>query len=281
MRIARLALVASFCLAATPAFAQGRGVSSSEEGDFAMVAVGVATLPDYEGSDDYRWAPVPAATGRVSGFGFELAGTRASIDLIPDRGGDGFDFQAGPSINVNLNRTSIKGIDDPRIKALGKLDTAVEVGGFFGIAKSGVITSQYDRLAVRATYRKDVTNTSKAGTFVPSITYVTPLSHKAMVGTFFSATRAEKGYADAYFSVTPTGAAVSGLPVYNAQGGWKDWTVGFGGMVSLTGNLQHGLQLFAGGTYRKLLGDFGDSPIVSVAGSRNQWLGSAGLAYSF
>lgn len=281
MRIRSLAFLATLCLSATPAFAQGRGVSSSEEGDFAMVAVGAATLPDYEGSDDYRWAPVPAATGRVSGFGFEIAGTRASVDLIPDRGGSGFDIQAGPSVNFNLNRTSVKSIDDPRIKALGKLDTAIEVGGFFGIAKSGVITSDYDRLAVRVTYRKDVTSTSRAGTFVPSVTYVTPLSRKALVGTFVSATRVEKGYADTYFSITPAGAAASGLPVYNAQGGWKDWTAGLGGMVSLTGDLQHGLQLFAGGTYRRLLGDFGASPVTSIAGSRNQWLGSAGLAYSF
>lgn len=281
MRICSLAFLTSLCLAATPAFAQGRGAGSAREGDFAMVGVAIATLPDYEGSDDYAWAPAPGATGRVSGFGFELVGTQLSVDLIPDRGSDGLDFQAGPTVNVNLNRSSTKGIDDPRIKALGKIDTAVEVGGYFGLAKSGVITSDYDRLAVRVSYRHDVTGTSDAGVFVPSVTYVTPLSRKAMVGTFLSASRVEKGYARTYFGVTPAGAAASGLPVYNAQGGWKDWTVGLGGMVSLTGDLTHGLQLVGGATYRKLLGDFADTPIVSVAGSRNQWLGTLGLAYSF
>jgi MipA family protein len=29
------------------------------------------------------------------------------------------------------------------------------------------------------------------------------------------------------------------------------------------------------------LNDFGDSPVVSIAGSRSQWLGVVGLAYTF
>jgi outer membrane scaffolding protein for murein synthesis (MipA/OmpV family) len=30
-----------------------------------------------------------------------------------------------------------------------------------------------------------------------------------------------------------------------------------------------------------MLNDFADSPIVSIAGNRNQWLGGAGVAYTF
>ncbi|NYT41546.1 MipA/OmpV family protein [Sphingomonas sp. R-74633] len=282
MRLIPLAILGSIALASPALAQQERGPTNSETGDFAMVGVGAAILPDYEGSDDYRIVPAPLATGRLSGFGFELAGTRLSVDLIPDYdSGTGLDFQAGPTVNVNLNRTSLKSIEDPRIKALGKIDTGIEVGGFLGVAKTGVFTSDYDRIAFRASYRKDVANASKAGVFNPSITYMTPLSRKAMVGMFLSATRVEKGYATTYFGVTPAGAAASGLAVWNPRGGWKDWTAGLGGAMSLTGDLTHGLQLFAGGTYRKLIGDFGDSPIVRTAGSRSQWLGSVGLAYSF
>ena len=36
-----------------------------------------------------------------------------------------------------------------------------------------------------------------------------------------------------------------------------------------------------GGTYKKLVGDFADSPIVAIAGDRNQWTGAAGLALTF
>ncbi|MBQ1497949.1 MAG: MipA/OmpV family protein [Sphingomonas sp.] len=282
MRIHRAALFAALCLAAMPALARDETPPATRDrGDFAMIGVGAAVLPDYEGSNDYRFAPVPFAVGKLSGFGFELAGTRLSIDLIPDRSASGLDFQAGPTVNVNFNRTSIGAIADPRIRALGKLDAAIEVGGFVGVAKTGVFTSDYDRIAFRASYRHDVAGVSSAGVFNPSITYMTPLSRKAMVGLFLSATRVEKGYATTYFGVTPAGAAASGLAAWNPRGGWKDWTAGLGGAVSLGGDLTHGLQLVGGATYRRLIGDFGDSPIVRTAGARGQWLGSIGVAYSF
>ncbi len=282
----RRAALAFSLLAAAPAFAQesdpaAAPASAPENRNITIVGVGAAVLPDYEGSNDYRWAPAPVVLTKVAGFGFELVGNRASIDLINDRSDSGLDVQFGPTATLNLNRTSIKSIDDPRIKALGELDTAVEVGGFFGISQSGVITSPYDRLSVRASYRHDVSKVSRAGVFTPSVTYMTPLSRKALVTTFVSANRVEHGYAQTYFGVTPEGSLASGLPVYNAQGGWKDWTVGLGGAMSLTGDLTHGLQLIGGGTYRQLIHGFGDSPIVRTAGSRNQWMGMVGLAYSF
>lgn len=115
----------------------------------------------------------------------------------------------------------------------------------------------------------------------PSVSYLTPLSRKALVGLFASAERAENGYADTYFGVTPAGSAASGLPAYDPDGGWKSWTAGMGGAVSLTGDLTHGLQLVVAGTYRQLLGDVADSPIVATAGSRDQWMGALGIAYSF
>ena len=30
-----------------------------------------------------------------------------------------------------------------------------------------------------------------------------------------------------------------------------------------------------------MLNDFADSPLVGIAGSKNQWLGAVGLAYTF
>jgi hypothetical protein len=81
--------------------------------------------------------------------------------------------------------------------------------------------------------------------------------------------------------IAAAGPAASGLPAYDPDGGWKSWTAGMGAAVSLTGDLTHGLQLVAAGTYRRLLGDTADSPIVATAGSRNQWMGALGLAYSF
>lgn len=269
--------------AATPALAQSRDTPPPADtgGDFAIVGAGAGILPDYEGSDDYRWSPVPAAIGRVSGFNFQLIGNRLSVDLIPDGGGPGIDFQVGPVGVVNFNRTSTRRIEDPRVKALGELGTAFELGGYVGVGKTGVITSDYDRLSVSVSYRTDVSGVSDAGILTPSISYMTPLSRKALVAVFASAERAENGQMDTYFGVTPGQSLASKLAAYDPDGGWRSWTLGAGTAVSLTGDLTGGLQLVGGGTYRKLTGDAADSPIVRVAGSPNQWMGFLGLAFSF
>lgn len=283
-----LILAALTCAVATPSFAQNTAAATPPDtappekqfGDTITVGAAVVSIPDYEGSDDSRITGAPGAIGSYKGFGFVLAGNRLSVDLIPDRGSD-IDIQAGPIGVVNFNRSSLTSIDDPRIRALGKVDTAIELGGYVGIGKTGIITSPYDKLSVSLSYRHDVAGAHDSGIWQPSINYLTPLSRKAAVALFASAEHADSGYADTYFTVTPGQAAASGLPAYRARGGWKNYTLGGLATYSLTGDLLHGLKVVAGGTYGRLLNDFGDSPVVSIAGSRSQWLGAVGLAYTF
>lgn len=249
--------------------------------DTITIGVAGAYLPDYEGSDDYRVVPGPAAIGSVSGFNFQLVGNRLSVDLIPNRPGPGWDFQLGPLGVVNFNRNSRKSIDDVRVKALPERDVAIELGGYVGVGKTGVITSPYDRLSVSVSYRHDVSDVHDSGIWQPSISYFTPLSRKAAVGLFGSAEHVNGKYGRTYFSVSPAETLVSGLPTYTAGSGWKNYSIGAVGTYSLTGDLLHGFKLVAGGTYKRMLNDYGDSPLVSIAGSRSQWLGAVGIAYTF
>ena len=290
MRILPAAVLIAVTLVAAPALAQNAttttppdaaGLAEAAGGDSITIGAGGAYLPDYEGSNDYRFTPAPGAIGSIHGFNFTLAGNRLSIDLIPDRPGPGLDLQFGPVGVVNFNRSSLKSIDDPRIRALGKRDTAIELGGYVGVGKTGVITSDYDRLSLSVSYRHDVSGSHDSGIWQPSINYLTPLSRKAAVGLFASAEHAGDGYADSYFTVLPTQVAASTLPAYRARGGWKNYTLGALATVSLTGDLLHGFKLVGGGTYARLLNDFGDSPVTRIAGSRSQWLGVLGLAYTF
>lgn len=292
MKLLVTALVlGAVALSALPAHAQEGPVApdpapvlASEpdfDGDSLTIGGGAVLMPDYEGSNDNTIVAAPGAIGTYQGFSFQLAGNRLSADLIPDKSDSGIDFQAGPVAVLNLYRSSLKSIDDPRIRALGKIDRAIELGGYVGVGKTGIITSPYDRLSFSISYRKDVSGDHRSGILAPTVTYLTPLSRKAAVALFASGERAERGYARSYFSITPAQATASGLPVYNARGGWKNWTVGAFGTVSLTGDLLHGLKLLAGGTYSRMLNDFASSPVVSIAGSKGQWLGGAGLAYTF
>ena len=290
-----LPLAFAATVVATPAFAQDAspppdaGAAAAITGEAQMdpdadsitIGAGGAYLPDYEGSNDYRFSPVPGAIGSFRGFNFTLAGNRASVDLIPNAPGQTVDIQAGPIGVVNFNRSSIKNIDDARVRALGELGTAIELGGYVGIGKTGIITSPYDRLSVSVSYRTDVNGVHKSGIWQPTINYFTPLSLKAAAGLFASAEHVEGGYARTYYTVTAAQSLASRLPVFTARSGWKNYTVGALATYSLTGNLLHGFKVVAGGTYSHLLNDFADSPVVRIAGSKNQWLGTVGLAYTF
>ncbi|MBN8808764.1 MAG: MipA/OmpV family protein [Sphingomonas sp.] len=290
MRFRHLILFAAPFVAATPAFAQdtqplspdtGAVATASPNGDSVTIGAAAIYLPDYEGSNDYHLTSAPGAIGSIDGFNFTLAANRLSVDLIPNRPGPSWDFQAGPLAVLNINRSSLKGIADPRIRALGKRSMALELGGYVGIGKTGVITSEYDQLSFSISYRKGVTGAHSGGILSPTINYFTPLSRKAAVGLYVSAERAERKYAAAYFDVDAAGSLASGLPTFSTRGGWKNYTVGALGTVSLTGDLLHGFKLVGGGTYTRLLNDFGYSPVVRIAGEKSQWMGVLGLAYTF
>jgi outer membrane scaffolding protein for murein synthesis (MipA/OmpV family) len=245
------------------------------------IGLGAAYLPDYEGSNDYSFSPAPAALAYIDGHTITLIGNRLSVDLIGDKNNRDWDFQAGPIGVVNLDRSAPSQIDDARVRALGKIGPAVELGGYVGIGKIGVVTSPYDRLSVSLSYRHDVTGVHDSGIWQPSVNYFTPLSTKAAVGLFATAEHVGRGYARRYFSIDQNQSLASGLPVYNASAGWKDWSVGGLATYSITGNLLKGWKLVGGLTYGRMINDFGDSPIVSQAGSRSQWLSALGIAYTF
>ncbi len=290
MRIVILPLtVAAAAVAfATPALAQDAapsavptGIEEQMAGDSITVGVAAAYITDYEGSNDYRFTPAPGVLATIKGYTFTLLGNRASVDLIRDNPGPTWDLQAGPIGLVNFNRNSNKSIDDRRIRALGELDTAIELGGFVGIGKTGVITSPYDKLSVSLSYRHDVTNTHDSAIWQPTVNYFTPLSRKAAVGLFASAERAGRGYARTYFSVDGAQSLASGLPVYNARDGWKNWSLGVIGTYALTGDLLKGWKAIGGVVYRGMMNDFKDSPVTSIAGSKSQWASALGIGYTF
>lgn len=272
--------IASAQDAATPP-AGGATLAEDFDRETITVGLGAGYLPDYEGSDDYQLTPVPGVIGTVGGINFQVLGNRASADLIPGQPGPTWDFQAGPIGVVNFMRSNRSSIDDPRVRALGELDTAVELGGYVGIGKTGVVTSPYDRLSVSLSYRHDITGVHKSGIWQPTINYLTPLSRKSAVAVFGSAEHVQDKYVRTYFDVTPAQTVASGLPAFRGQGGWKSWTVGGMATYSITGDLLKGWKVVGGGTYRRLINDVADSPLVSIAGSRSQWLGVLGLAYTF
>jgi outer membrane scaffolding protein for murein synthesis (MipA/OmpV family) len=278
-RFAATAAALALPFAAAPAFGQGDDDSYLDRPYSLTVGAGGAYVPSYEGSDDYEFTPVGLVFGKVAGFGFATRGTTLTLDLIRDRKGAPVSVEFGPAANIRFDRSSR--IKDPVVRALGKIDRAVEVGATVGIAKNGVL-HQYDSLGIRLIGLRDVSDTHDSTILTPSVEYNSPLGPRTVATLSLSADHVGRGYARTYFSVTPAGSLGTGLPVFAADRGWKDVRGSLFLGQTLTGDLRHpGLSLFAGASYSRLLGDFARSPIVSIRGSRNQYFATLGLAYSF
>jgi outer membrane protein len=277
----RSILASALLLGAAPAMAQSAGEAPLPDPDDASdtftLALGVGAAPDYEGSDHYRLIPAAAIRGRVGGIAFYSRGTYLYADVLR-RPGQGIDFDLGPIFGVRTNRTGK--VKDDFVDALPERKLAVEVGGFAGVSWHG-LTNPYDTLSLRVDVVKDVGGAHKSTLVTPTIDFGTPLSRYAFVGASLSAEWAGDGYADYYYSISPAESLASGLPAFDADGGFKQWRLGLLASHSLTGDLTHGLAVFTTGSYARLGGDFADSPIVRRRGSPSQWLAAVGLAYTW
>lgn len=276
----KAALLALPMLFAAPALAEDAKADAvvDDGSDNFTIGLGGAYANSYEGSNSYVPVPAGLVRGRVSGFNFYSRATELYLDLIREPANSSIDFEAGPTVNFRFDRNSH--IHDARVRALGKIDTAIEVGGFAGITKNDVFDG-YDFLTFRLDVTHDVAGDHHSTIIAPNIEYGTPLSLTTFVGLALSADHVGNKFADTYFAVTPLGSAASGLPVYNTNGGWKDVRGTFLVTQSLSGDLRHGWALFGVASYSRLLGDFKRSPIVSIAGDPDQLFVGGGVTFTF
>lgn len=276
----RLFCVAFAACLASPALAQepAAGLPPPEEAaNTFTIAGGVAYLPDYEGSDDYRLIPAAALRGNVGGIGLTTRATWLYADLL-QRPKEGLDLDLGPIVGLRLNRT--RDVKDELVEELPDRKTAIEVGGFAGVSFHG-LTNPYDSLSVRLDVLKDIGNAHESTVISPNLDFSTPLSRFTYVSASAGLDFVGGGYADYYFGVTPADALASGLPVYDPDAGMKSWKAGLLLNQSITGDLLGGLSIFGTANYSRLVGDFKDSPLVEDRGSASQWLLATGLAYTF
>lgn len=249
----------------------------NDRSDYLRIGLGAALVPDYEGSNDHRIVPGAVLQARTGGFTIFSRGTYLYLDLV--NGSGGTDLDLGPIAGVRLNRTGK--VKDDRVDALPELDAAIEVGGFAGVTFSG-LTNPYDALSLRLDVVRDVNTAHESWVVTPTVEFGTPVSRSAYVGLSASADFVSEDYADYYFGISPAGALASGLPAYNPDdGGMKSWQIGALAGLSLSGDLRKGWGLFGTASYKRLVGDVADSPIVRIAGSRGQWMAAAGIGYSW
>jgi outer membrane scaffolding protein for murein synthesis (MipA/OmpV family) len=285
-----LRCVAALCMSAAvcgPALAQDGKAAKPETldrgvfaGDWVTVGIGAGYGPSYDGSDDYILSPAPIVQGSVAGFAFGARGPGLYIDLIADGNMDkDVTFLAGPLVRVRMDRHSH--VKDPIARLLGKVDVAVEVGARAGVTFSKVIHA-YDSLTISSDIQWDVANAHDGRLISPSITYSTPLSTAIFTSVVLSATHVDGRYADTYFSVNQAGSSASGLPQFDARGGWKSYGASVLGGVDLSGDARDGgWGVYSFVSYSRLTNDAKRSPITSLRGDAAQWFVAGGISYTF
>lgn len=276
-----LASAALIALTPTLAHAQNDGPQTDTvfDGDYLTVGVGGFYGPSYEGSDDYILFPAPVIQGNLLGVAITPRPGGIALDFIPDAKDAKVGFSLGPVANIRRDR--VTKIKDPVVRRLGKLDTAVEVGGNAGVTIYDLVTG-YDSLTLSADARWDVAGAHKGMLWGPSVSYFTPVSKGAAINLAVSAEHMDDDYANYYFTISPAGSVASGLPTYQASSGWKN--VGINALVGVDfdGDLTNGgLAGFVTGGYTKLLNDAKRTPLTSIRGDADQWLVGAGLAFTF
>jgi outer membrane protein len=278
-QLSRFLLLTLPFMAAAPALAQ-----EAQDRSSLTVGVGVASVPTYDGSDDSRMIFGPQLRGKVKDYAFFTRGPALFFDAIPNRDDSGIDFQLGPVVGVRTDRTSRKQINDSAVEALGKRDTAIEVGGYVGIGKTGIITSAYDNLSARVAVTKDVGGAHESYIVTPAIEYFTPLSIRSFAGIGVSADYVGKKFGRYYSDIDAAGALASGLPVYTrggADSGFRRVNANLTGGYSLSGDIRKGWVVVGMVGYSRMLGRYADSPVVAIAGSKDQFIGAIGVGYTF
>jgi outer membrane protein len=270
------------CLA-SPALAQsapsGQALPSAADianRDSLTLAVGAAVTPEFEGSKDYRIIPAAAVRGQYRGILFTSRGAYLYVDVVPRAGK--LDLDAGPIVGARFGRKD--NLKDPVVSLLPTRKTAIEVGAFAGLSLHG-LTNPYDTLSFRVDVLQDVANAHKSTTYGPCVEFSTPLSRRTYASANIGAEFVSDKFNQYYFGITPAESLVSGLPAYTPKGGMKNWKAGLVINQSITGDLLGGLSVFGYGQYSRLVGDARRSPIVALRGSPNQWIGAAGLAYTW
>lgn len=270
-------------LVASPAMAQNgprTDVARSEDRNSLTFGIGGGIAPEYEGASDYGFQPGGIIQGKVDGFDFQVRGPNIYVDLIRDAPGSKLNLIAGPVAQIRSDRTSTSDIKDPRVAFLGTRDTAVELGGYVGVGIKGFRIPPAS-LTFDLTFVHDVAGAHDSFILTPGVALSSPVSQRTFARLGVSADYVGGGYGQAYFDVAAN-PAPGALSAYATDGaGFKS----IGSTLLLThdvgGDNRKGWALFGLGGYKRLLGQYADSPIVRDAGDADQFLGMVGVAYAF
>ncbi len=228
------------------------------------LGLGAALVPDYEGSEDYKVAPLPV--GRVQKgyqYGY-LFGGKITSNLLPNP-----NFRLGPVVQYIPKRDDV---ENNRVDDLKTVDPSLMVGGLVGYD----MHLQPGTLGFEVQWTHDVIDGNDGWLLQPQIFYRRKLNEDWGLHVATTLTYASDNYMDSYFSIDAADSARSGLPTYNADAGIKD----VGANAVLTYSITENWAVGGLVAYKRLVNDAEDSPVTKV-GDENQYIAGAFFTYSW
>jgi outer membrane scaffolding protein for murein synthesis (MipA/OmpV family) len=279
-------------LAASAAFMFCHGATAQEiipitiTKDTNLIGLGVFSVPDYYGSDDYEAKAAPLLHyGFGDGQYVQLIGPEIRLNLVPRSLPflQGQDFRAGPLLRFRERRDD--DVSDSVVKRMRPVPSASEIGLFAQYNWSIDPNQPLHRVVLRGDFSYNTTHVYNGATGNISANYWYPFPQGIMgypvVGTLgFGFFFGSDHFANRYFGVGQTDVPLfpsrNGLR-YKADGGLVSIKVPF----SLTAQVDPKWLVTAAGRYERLLNDAADSPIVKNRGDENQWIIGIAASYLF
>lgn len=241
----------------------------SPDPDATTISLGGAAVykPEFQGADENETVPFPLINVRNL-FGFNLAGTGLSYDLLRKRGTDRrWEVAVGPSLSLDLGREED---DSPFLNGLGDIDSSLLAGGF--------LRARYGPVMLNVSGGQDVADGHDGALIGLRLGVMVPLGRRLRLTPGVSATWASEDYMQSYFGITGAQAAGSIYAPFSPEAGFKDVGVNLNVTYAIAGNWSATARV----AYTRLVGDSADSPIVEgPGGSENQVTALLGISYRF
>ena len=223
---------------------------------------GIGVRPDYEGSSDYEFVPLPAGSARFSnGMYIQLLGLNLRANVIPSNM-----WRLGPVYNYRQERSDV---DNSKVDDMKNISDANELGIFGGF--------EWNNWFVFLDILGDMGNAYNGWYATLKGGYNWAINNAWMLSMGAHTTYADDDYMQTYFGVSAADSQRSGLKQYNADSGMKDIGIDLG----LNWNFASSWDLRGIASISQLIGDADDSSPVVNEGSETQFMGGVMVLFKF
>lgn len=238
--------------------------------EYALGAGAIYT-PNYRGDDHYRLSLLPDISVR-----YKESFSASIFEGIAYKVVNTDDWRVGPIIKYDFGRDEDNdnlfalGDETDDLQGLGDVDGTFEVGGF--------VEYSFARFTAKIEARQAIDgHDGLLAEMELKFSGKLPASERP---AFYSIgpeiTYADASYNGAFFDVSASQSAASGLAQFEADSGFNSY--GLHGNLFVPLNSRVALIAFGG--FDRLDGDVADSPLVQQRGSEDQWVAGIVLSYT-